>query len=756
MNNVQCIMLLTLSNFHAMALSIVHYALSIVSSLSIVHILSNIIHYSLFIIHLFYLGHLARRIAPKSLVAWLLVCFLLFTGSVVFTGFVLSALYLTANSWVWGVAVFLTSTALGWVLQKLVVLGNLKPGSGVAPHPHSFSAETNFFSIRQLIQTRWRDSGRWFTGLAPFQKFIFGTMLITLAVVAITNLLIVLFTVPNEWDSMTGHLNRVVQYIQRGSMRHFGGTNWNIDTYPKSVCTIQIYSFLMTGRFENGFKLIHHLSYWTAIVAVFGIVQRITNSARLGWFTAQNQMSAAFFCALVYALLPDFLMQAITTETDIVLTAYLSVLLYMLFSFYDTKDSRYLWLAGMAFGLAFGHKITFVLLLPSVFVVMVYTVFWSNSVKITFARTWKLGVAIAVAMCLWTFPTGYLKNIEVFGHPIGPPTALKHQSVERAGTFKNLLIQGSRNFIRYGYDHANLDGIRSTETGVALNKAIRTPLVVLEDKLNLRLDEVTEFSIQPFSFDRRFIFYNANPYWGIFGFGLILPFAVLLLVFLLRSAPHFVLALALVLHFMALSFSAPYDPFKGRYFIETGLFGAPLLALLFSNQSGRVRWVSVALPGRLLWKTYVGLVVIVGCTSAVMTVFLNTRALPFAWRGPNGTLYPSAFETSRMKMLTIGRPDTYKAYRRFDELVPANATVALGTINDDYEYPLYGANLSRRLIAINPFERGVQPIPKEADYLFFSKNVIKPKPGDLRLGTDTTMTEGVVVPGEDYYLRKLK
>ncbi len=47
----------------------------------------------------------------------------------------------------------------------------------------------------------------------------------------------------------------------------------------------------------------------------------------------QNRLSASFFCALAYALLPDFLMQAITTETDIVLTAYLSVLLYMLFTY---------------------------------------------------------------------------------------------------------------------------------------------------------------------------------------------------------------------------------------------------------------------------------------------------------------------------------------------------------------------------------------------------------------------------------------
>lgn len=689
-------------------------------------------NYALFILFLYYIARLSTRIARRSLTEWLLLSFLLFAGSVILTGFVLSALDLTANTTVWGLSVFLTATVLGYVLQKL-------------PRSTEVVGEKRF-RIRPLLADRWQTFLAWFGGLNRFSKVLFGIMFATLGLIAFTNLLLVLFTVPNEWDSMTGHLNRVMQYIQRGTMEHFGGTNWNIDTYPKSVCTLQIYSFLITGRFENAFKLIHHLSYWVSIVAVFGIVQRI------GQVRGQGAvLSASFFCALAYALLPDFLMQAITTETDIVLTAYLSVLLYMLFSYRASRDgmsrdNRYLWLAGMAFGIVFGHKITFALLLPSVFVVMIYTVFLSPSFAQTVGRTVRLGAAIVVAMCLWTFPTGYLKNIDVFGHPIGPPTSLKHQSIERAGSKKNLLVQGSRNVIRYGYDHFNLDGIRNLEVGNEINHLMREPAVWLEDKLHLGLDEVTDYSIQPFAFDRRFIFYNANPYWGMIGFGLIFPLLLLVLVGFVRSTPHLFLGLAFGLHFAALAYSAPYDPFKGRYFIETGLFGVTFLALLFMDPK-----IRVDVPGRLIWKAYVGLATVVGCVSALLCVFLNIRALPFAWRG-----FPSAFQADRVKMMTIGRPDIYQPYKRFDELVPDTATVALGTINDDYEYPLYGPKLARRLIPINPFEKGVQPIPKEAQYLFFAKSVIKPQPGDIRLGTDTTMTENVVVPGEDYYLRKLR
>jgi hypothetical protein len=681
----------------------------------------------LLFLFVFYLTRLSARISRSSVSEWLLLTFLLGTASVILTGFVLSAFYLTASTLAWSGSVFVTATIIAWPLQQL------------AANPQPLNVSDLLADRRQLF-------GQWFGGLSPYLKFLFAALFSTLAIIAVTNLLLVLFTVPNEWDSMTGHLNRVMQYIQRGSMRHFGGTNWNIDTYPKSVCNLQIYGFLMTGHFENGFKFIHHLSYWTAIVAVFGIVQRLGQIVR-----GKASLSASFFCALAYALLPDFLMQAITTETDIVLTAYLSLLLYFLFTYRQTKASVYLYLAGMAFGLAFGHKITFLLLLPSVFVVMIYTVFLSESLAVTFQRTWRLALGIAVGVCLWTLPTGYLKNIAVFGHPIGPPTALKHQSVERAGTLRNLLEQGSRNMVRYGYDHVNLDGIRNTALGVTLNHEMRMPLVWLENKLHMRLDEETDFSIQPFAFDRRFDFYNANPYWGIFGFGLVFPLLLLTLIGFTRSTPHVFIGLAFLLHFAALSYSAPYDPFKGRYFIETGLFGILFLALLFLSPH-----TQIDVAGRGIWKGYVGLVTVLGCISAITCIFLNIRALPFAWTNPDGKAYPSAFNSTRIRQITLGRPDIYAPYQRFDELVPDSATVALGTINDDYEYPLYGPHLSRRLITINPFEQGVQPIPKEADYLFFAKSVIKPQPGDIRLGTDTTMRQSVVVPGEDYYLRKLK
>ncbi|TDE16556.1 ArnT family glycosyltransferase [Dyadobacter psychrotolerans] len=680
-----------------------------------------IVYLLAFFLFLLGVGYVAKQVAGPSLTEWLIVSFLLFTGSVIPSGFLLSALDLTASTFSWIAATF-SVLALHLGIWKMLVPVRQE------------------YAVSVILNNRLSTFRLWIAELSPYLKFIFVFMFGTMFVIGVTNLILVLFTAPNEWDSMTGHLNRAIRYIQRGTMEHFGGANWNMDTYPKSVTSIQIYSYLITGGFENAFKLIHHLSYYITLVSVFGIAQRIGRN-----------LSASVFCALAYGMFLDFLMQAVTTETDIVLTAYLSCLLYFLFTFYNTRENRYLYLAGLTFGIAFGHKATFALLLPSVFVLMLYTVFLAPDLKVFFDRFIKLAAAIVVSVMIYMLPTGYVKNIQVFGHPIGPPTALRHQSIERFGPLPNLVKQGTRNVLRYSYDFFNLDGLRNAQWGYDINTVMRKPLVVIEDKLRLRLDEEKVYAIVPFSFQRRFENYNANPYWGAFGFALILPLILLVFVRVFWSRVHWFLALAFILHFIAVSYSAVYDPFKGRYFIETGLFGVLFLLLLFSHHR-----LSIIKPRRKIWKGYVALVVVVACVSAVMSVYLNIRCLPFPAYG-----YESALKADRIKFQTFARPDITPAYERYDSIVPQNATVALATTNSDFEYPLYGKKLTRKLISINPFEEGLRPIPKEADYLFYARSVIndtskiKALPGDLRLGSDTTLTN-LDEKGEDYYLRKLR
>ncbi len=262
----------------------------------------------------------------------------------------------------------------------------------------------------------------------------------------------------------------------------------------------------------------------------------------------------------------------------------------------------------------------------------------------------------------------------------------------------------------------------------------------LDKYLNLGLEATTDFTIIPFSFNRRFEFYNGSPIYGSIFILLILP--AILFYF---KRPNFIKGIflsAFILHFIILAYSAPYDPWKGRYMISSLIYIVPFFIYIgdyfFYNT-----------PSRFFKSIFVFTIAIISI-SALSTIGFNLRALPFDAYGKRSIL-----KLNRMEALTVSRPDITLAYENFEKIVPSNAIVALGTINDDYEYPLWGKDFKRKLIPINPFGKGLQKIPNDAQYLFFASSVIKPMKTDIRLGTQLDSKSGIMVPAEDYYLRKL-
>jgi hypothetical protein len=149
-----------------------------------------------------------------------------------------------------------------------------------------------------------------------------------------------------------------------------------------------------------------------------------------------------------------------------------------------------------------------------------------------------------------------------------------------------------------------------------------------------------------------------------------------------------------------------------------------------------------------LLKFYYLLVSIIVSLSAVCTTLFVRIHPVFAEK--------NIFNTNRLEQLTIGRPNIYEAYKKFDELVPTDAIVALGTQqeHEDFEYPLWGKEFSRTLIPIHPFRSAVKPIPTQAQYLFYSKGVIPFQEGDIVLGKSNKQTVSVVEESE-FFLRKL-
>jgi hypothetical protein len=656
---------------------------------------------------------ISSKISNKNFEEIIIISFISYSSSIILSGYLLSFIQQWNSVWLWSILPFFVS-----FLFYTFFKSNLFEQKSIEKSAFKITGST----IQELHNVFQNSTG--------LQKFTFFCVFWTLIIISLIQLLVMTNCPPNEWDSMTGHLNRILYFLQEGSsLTHFIGTNWNIDTYPRSFSSIQVYPFLMNDKNELWFRFPNYSSYWILSFSLYGILKRLS-----------VEFKVRLFVSSLIILLPIVINQSLTTDTDIVLGAYLSCLIYFLISFKTSKKIIYIYLAGITFGIALSHKITFAFSFIPLTLIYLWIVNFSSFKQFS-TQIKHIVLSHGVGIILFVLSTGYVSNFFNYGHPIGPKTATQHQSIERAGTFTNLMKHGSRNFIRYNADLLNPDGLRNIPEIEFLNSKWKSILRKIDKKLGLGLERVTEFTIIPFSFDRRFEFYNGTPIYGLSYILFIIPSLILLII--RRNKLYLILFLAFLIHLIFLSFTAAYDPWKGRYMISSSVYLYPIATFFCEFYLKRNHWLGT--------KIILGTFIVLICLSGVFTLLFNLRALPIPFYGNKSFL-----SLDRMASLTISRPDITVAYRRADSIMPQNAIVALGTINDDYEYPIWGKNLSRKLIPINRFEQGLDSIPKAAEYLFFAKSVISPQKGDIRLGTDTSLTRGVIIRGEDYYLRKLK
>ena len=654
---------------------------------------------------------IASKVSNKSFEEIMILGFLFYSSSIILSGYLLSEFHLWNSRILWCIIPFFFSYILYILFNKSFL-----------------NSEVTNKSAFKITGSTIQSIHIEFSGMNLFERIIFSILFWTISILTIAQVYLIFNTPPNEWDSMTGHLNRILYFLNQGTTEHFIGTNFNVDTYPKSFCSIQVYPFLMSGYNEHFFKLPNYGSFWLICFGTYGILKQLGASYK-----------SRLLGSLIVFLSPNIIMQSILTDTDIVLGAYLVSIIYLILVFKNTQRLIYIYFVGLAFGLALSHKITFVFSFLPLLIIYLFVIFSSSQYKILYKLKHFI-YAHLIGIIFFVAPTGYITNYLYYNHPIGPEVATRHQSVERAGSLPNLMVQGSRNVVRYTFDLLNFDGLRNWTIVEEKQILLKSKLAKLDKYFNLGLESTIDFTIIPFSFNRRFEFFNGSPIYGSIFILLILP-----AIFIYFRRPNFIKGIflsAFILHFLILAYSAPYDPWKGRYMISSLIYIVPFFIYIgdyFFYQA----------PATFLKLTFVFTIIIISI-SALSTIGLNLRALPFDAYGRKSIL-----KLNRMEALTVSRPDITLAYQNFDKIVPSNAIVALGTINDDYEYPLWGKDFKRKLIPINPFGKGLQKIPKEAQYLFFAASVIKPMKTDIRLGSQLDMKSGIMVPAEDYYVRKL-
>lgn len=543
-------------------------------------------------------------------------------------------------------------------------------------------------------------------------------LLVTLALTTALNLFEVAFIAPHNWDSLAYHLPQVAFFLQNGNTHLFPADYWAQVILPSGSAALKIFVFLVTGRNENWMQVVQFVSYLACVCAVYALTR-----------SAGGRRTTALIAAGALGLVTIVLMEATTTQNDLILTAFIGCALAALFEFKRTANRVQLLVCGIALGLAAASKNTILLSAPALLLAVLYVM---GSGTATFRKKIEtlgwLAVAVAGAFVVLALPSGYFENYQLFGNVLGPAEIRQLQTISPTDT-RNFITEGIRNSLRLAFDFVSLDGMPPSSSMVNAQTAARVPFVNLARAANLNLEDTSQMRT-PFSFVRPPRADENYSFWGVLGLGLLVPLVFLNAVGVVGNGATRVLAWMVIVSWLVIAFAIRYEPWHGRRFVTAALFAAPLLLsiepYLFAPHR-RANLIRVFILG----------VIVVGCFSSISAiVFRHTGALSPKYES-------SILEVIRMEQLTAERPPMLEPLENFDRLVPADAVVATDLPENSYEYPLFGESLTRTILPIDLYWYGRQPIPTNADFLVYAGTTPNAQVGDIELGAG-------------WYLRKLR
>lgn len=416
------------------------------------------------------------------------------------------------------------------------------------------------WSLYLLALLAWR-----YRAIATTQKTagatttVFQNLLLVLliCVVGITGITAIV-AAPNNFDSLTYHLPRVMHWIQNRSVEHYPT---HIDRQlllaPFSEFVIMHLQILSGGdRFSNCVQ-------WFSML---GSAVGVTLIAR----ALKGSLNSQIVSAAISVSIPMGLLQSTSTQNDYAVTFWLVCLTYYVIKAKECPDAKYALLVGLSLALAIFTKGTAYLVAVPFMLVYLWCLF-ARGIKT--AVTHLLIVAVLV---LLVNSGHFVRNFKIYGNPISPGTGndiictkVDVTSVISCVT-KNIATQLA----------SGLPGANSTLNSLTniVHKAIGV------DVIDPDLTSDRGFFILPTQVLNHED-YAPNPLHMI----LMLFAAVLLVVRRKKYTRETILfATATMLSFVMLSIGIKWNPFISRYFLPVFVISAPFLGVLYDETKLRL------------------------------------------------------------------------------------------------------------------------------------------------------------------------
>lgn len=208
------------------------------------------------------------------------------------------------------------------------------------------------------------------------------------------------FSAPSTTDSMVYHIPRVLYWIQNQTVEQYVIRNAH-DFMPPFAEFILLHLYSIFGNDRMLF-----LSQWLAFVAVIYLTGLI--SMKIGLPEKLKRL-----CQLVVAVLPIGVLQASSSQTDMVTAVFIMLSLYFAFSLLENFSYRNLFLFGVSLGLGSLVKSSFYVFSVIPIGFLVIELFRRWQVNKLFLSSIAFGLAVVIQIPF------FLQNLYLYGSIFG-------------------------------------------------------------------------------------------------------------------------------------------------------------------------------------------------------------------------------------------------------------------------------------------------------------------------------------------------
>jgi hypothetical protein len=238
--------------------------------------------------------------------------------------------------------------------------------------------------------------------ITPLTMILLGTIAFILATTFAAGILYP----PNNWDSMTYHMSRVVHWI----------SNNNVSFYPTAIerqnCQMPLAEFaIMHVQILTGCDLCASLVQWVSFLVL--ICLGLLIAEELGLSIRQQ-----FISAIVIATLPMAILQASSTQNDLVVSSFLMSFGLFMLRLRDKFGAQNLLLAGISLGLALLTKGTAFIYCAAIGISLAVPVLMACRYDRPRFLKATAGLSFVVIIALM-LNAGFLwRNYQLYGHPL--------------------------------------------------------------------------------------------------------------------------------------------------------------------------------------------------------------------------------------------------------------------------------------------------------------------------------------------------